>query len=154
VLRSPISRSLISVATAFIAGMLLIPAAASAADHAPTTRTQFKRECERRGGTFAEGKNSEGKTVWVCVKDGNVIADCVLGAGGYGGCSVPKDWPLAIDGSSPAGSGSRPQRTGPSQYLDEGAYFPSSSAGGGTGLHDVGPGQGLGGGTFRAPASP
>jgi hypothetical protein len=150
VLKFPIRRMLIGGATAFIAGLLLLTAVASAADNAPISRTQFKRECERQGGTFTEGKNSEGKTVWVCVKSGKVIADCELDEKGYGGCTFPRDWQNKTDGSSSAGSDSRPLRTGPAQYIDEGAVFQSSSAADGTGPRDIGLPQH----TDRAPASP
>ena len=152
-MRSPISRTPISVAAAFIAGTLLMPAVASAKDNVLPSRSEFKRECERQGGTFAEGKNSEGKTVWVCIKRGTVIADCELDGKGHGACTVPRDWPKN-DGSSPAGSESRPPRTGPAQYIDDGASFQSSSSGDGPELLDVGQGQEPDQGSYRAPTSP
>jgi hypothetical protein len=154
VLKSPIRRTLISVATAFMAGMLLVPAVASAEDNAPFNKAQFKRECERRGGTFTEGKDSAGKTIWMCIKDGKIIANCELDDEGYGGCAGPADWPMKIDDPSPAGSGSRPHMTGPAQYISEGAYSPSSSGGGGTRPHYIGPAQYSGQPTYRASGSP
>jgi hypothetical protein len=36
-------------------------------------------------GTLTEGKNSEGKTIWLCIQDGKVIANCELDDEGYGG---------------------------------------------------------------------
>jgi hypothetical protein len=150
VLKSRISRTLSTVATALIAGMLSIPAAASAEDNAPFDRAQFKRECERRGGTFTEGKNSEGKTVWMCIHNGQVIAHCEVDDEGYGGCAGPADWPMKIEGSSPAGSGSRPHNAGPAQHISEGPFSPASSAGNGIRPHYIGAAQYSGQDTSRA----
>ena len=144
--RTSTNRTLISVATALIAGLLLMPAFASAAN-APMDRGAFKRECERRGGVFTEGKNSEGKTVWMCTKDGKIIADCTINRTGSGACSTPIDWPTKLDDSSPAGSGGVPHRTDPAQQIDEGPNSPSTSGDTGTGPLYTGPAQ-------RLPASP
>lgn len=140
------NRALISVATALIAGLLLMPAYASAEDNPPVDRNAFKRECQARGGVFTEGKSSDGKTVWMCIKNGTIIANCELDDEGYGGCAGPADWPFKVE-DSPAGSGGRPHRTSPAQQIDEGPNSPPTSGDPWTG--PLGTGQ-----VQRLPASP
>ena len=151
--KSSTNRALISVATAFIAGLLLTPAVASAEDNPPVDRTQFKRECAARGGVFTEGKTSDGRTIWLCVKNGVIIANCDLDDEGYGGCAGPADWPLKVD-DPPAGSGGRHHWTGPAQHREQGPNSPPTSGGTGSGPLGSDPAQHLSQVTSRAVASP
>jgi hypothetical protein len=124
-----LNRTLTSVAIGLTAALVLTPALARAADNAPIDRTTFKRECEARGGVFTEGKTSAGRTIWVCVKDGKIIADCDLDAKGYGGCTGPSDWPMNVDDGAPAAGGGPSRPASPAQHVDQGPNSPPAAGG-------------------------